>query len=80
MKNPRTSVVHSGTKAEWKILNSALGQKHEIARVPYVPCEDEEANKTMRDEAYKDAKFISDALNSKAEVKSYLTDFKIDVS
>jgi len=56
-------VVHSESKSAWNVINSNLGGKYKIARVPYITSDDDNITTNNRLEALIHAKFICDRFN-----------------
>ena len=66
----KTKVIHSETKITWNVVNTKLGEKFKLARVPYLNNTGsliiDEKN---RNEAFNDARFISLCFNNSEEIK-----------
>jgi hypothetical protein len=64
MKNIKTEVKHSESKNAWNVINTILGCKYKIARVPYVHIPDNDILTTRnKAEAMEHALFISRCFN-----------------
>ena len=48
----QTKVVHSETKPAWNVVSTMLGSKFKLARVPYLPCDDESVAAQLKEEAF----------------------------
>lgn len=69
----KTKVIHSQTKIAWNVVNTKLGAKYKLARVPYVNnTGDLISDERERNEAFQIAKFISDCLNMAEEIKKFM--------
>lgn len=56
-------VVHSEKNSAWNVVNSNLGGKYKIARVPYVTSDNDNNTTNNRLEALLHAQFICDRFN-----------------
>lgn len=77
MENPniKVEVVHSKSKDAWNIIGISLGNKHKIARIPYLVTETiAELNNREQNEALLHAEFISICFNNSQAICQLLTD------
>ena len=65
MENPKikVKVVHSQSQSAWNIVGKKLGGKYKIARVPYIPSNNEELSEKNKTEAFQHAEFIAYCFN-----------------
>ena len=64
----KTKVQHSLSKTAWNIVDTQLGSKYKIARVPYFVLDNNEILTTKnKNEALEHALFISDCFNNKED-------------
>lgn len=59
----KTKVVHSISKSAWNVVGDSIGQKHKIARCPYLAIGNEEQISKERLQAFEHATFISKCFN-----------------
>jgi hypothetical protein len=74
MVNPKikTRVVHSESKDAWNIIGENIGNKHKIARVPYLIIKNEVHDTLAKNEALNHALFISRCFNKSDDLMSLL--------
>jgi hypothetical protein len=60
----KTKVVHSQSKNAWNVVNTELGGKYKIARVPYSQFGDDVLNTRWKHEALEIAMHISKSMET----------------
>jgi len=59
-----TKVVHSQSKNAWNVVNTELGGKYKIARIPYSQTDDDVLNTIWKYEALEIAVHISKSMET----------------
>lgn len=74
MENPniKTKVVHSQSKSAWNVVNTGLGGKFKIARVPYLVTGNDIIDTVEKSEALRHAQFISRCFNNSDKIMSII--------
>ena len=60
----KTKVVHSQSKNAWNVVNTELGGKYKIARIPYSQTDDDVLNTIWKYEALEIAVHISKSMET----------------
>ncbi len=60
----KTKVVHSQSKNAWNVVNTELGGKYKIARIPYSQTDDDVLNTIWKYEALEIAVHISKSMKT----------------
>jgi hypothetical protein len=60
----RVEVKHSESKTAWNIVNTRLGGRYKIARVPYISSDSVVLHKREMEESLAIAKFIAQKINA----------------